>query len=157
LTVLFFILLGGVGLETVSAQGHLAVELGHPVYAVIETAELRGVVTRLSSVKPYTTQQVAELLATMMGHMEAFLPTEQALIRRYAEEFKAGTGVEQSVWKDENGIARAGIRVETTTKLDAGGLYDLMDGSSRPRSRTCGTSIRGGCHTWRQIRFPGFR
>jgi len=95
-----------------------------------ETAELRGVVTRLSSVKPYTTQQVAELLATMMGHMEAFLPTEQALIRRYAEEFKAGTGVEQSVWKDENGIARAGIRVEATTKLDAGGFYDLMDGLS---------------------------
>ena len=130
LAVLFSMLLGGAGLETVSAQGHLAVELGHPVYSVIETAELRGVVTRLSSVKPYTTQQVAELLATMIGHMEAFSPTEQALIRQYAEEFRVGTGVEQSVWKDENGIARAGIRVEATTKLDAGGLYDLMDGSS---------------------------
>jgi len=130
LTVLFSILLGGAGLATVSAQGHLAVELGHPVYSVIETAELRGVITRLSSVKPYTSQQVAELLATMMGHMEAFSPAERALIRQYAEEFKAGTGVEQSLWEDKNGKARAGIRVEATTKLDAGGLYDLIDGSS---------------------------
>jgi len=113
----------------IAAQGHLAVELGHPVYAVIETAELRGVVTRLSSVKPYTSQQVAELLATMMGHMEAFSPAEQALIRQYAQEFKAGAGVEQSLWKDKSGKARAGIRVEATTKFDAGGLYDLISGS----------------------------
>jgi len=130
LVVLFYILLGGAGIGTAFAQGHLAVELGHPVYAVIETAELRGVVTRLSSVKPYTSQQVAELLATMMGHMEAFSPAERALIRQYAQEFKAGTGVEQSLWEDSSGKARAGIRVEATTKLDAGGLYDLIDGSS---------------------------
>jgi hypothetical protein len=128
--VLFTLLLCCAGLSGVSAQGHLAVELGHPVYAVIETAELRGVVTRLSSVKPYTSQRVAELLATMMGHMEAFLPAEQALIRRYAEEFKAGAGVEQSLWNDERGKTRAGIRIEATTKLDAGGLYDLIDDSS---------------------------
>jgi hypothetical protein len=130
LAILFFSFLSCAGLETAFAQGHLAVELGHPVYAVIETAELRGVVTRLSSVKPYTSQQVAELLATMVGHMEAFSSAEQALIRRYAEEFKAGAGVEQSLWHDKSGKARAGIRIEATTKLDAGGLYDLLDGSS---------------------------
>lgn len=131
LAALLFILLSGAGRGTaVFAQGHLAVELGHPVYAVIETAELRGVVTRLSSVKPYTSQQVAELLATMMGHMEAFSPAERALVRQYAEEFKAGAGVEQSLWEDSSGKARAGIRVEATTKLDTGGLYDLLDGSS---------------------------
>ncbi len=110
------------------AQGHLAVELGHPVYSVIETAELRGVVTRLSSVKPYTSQQVAELLATMMGHMEAFLPTEQTLIRLYAQEFKAGNGVETSLWRDAAGTAEVGIRIEATTKLDTGGIYDLIAG-----------------------------
>ncbi len=66
----------------------------------------------------------------MMGHMEAFSPAERALIRQYAQEFKAGTGVEQSLWEDSSGKARAGIRVEATTKLDAGGLYDLIDGSS---------------------------
>ncbi len=111
------------------AQGHLAVELGHPVYAVIETAELRGIVTRLSSVKPYTSQQVAELLATMLGHMDAFSPAEQTMIRQYAKEFAAGKGVETSLWKDAGGIAQAGIRVEATTRFDAGGLYDFVAGS----------------------------
>ncbi|MGB4585902.1 MAG: hypothetical protein WBH66_02505, partial [Rectinemataceae bacterium] len=37
-----------------SPRSHLAVELGHPVYGIIEAAELRGVLSRLSSVKPYT-------------------------------------------------------------------------------------------------------
>lgn len=122
--------LSATGLDTAFAQGHLAVELGHPVYAVIETAELKGVVTRLSSVKPYTSQQVAGFLATMMAHLEAFSPEEQALIRQYAEEFTADTGVERSLWKDSAGKVRAGIRVEATTKLDAGGIYDLIEGSS---------------------------
>ncbi len=112
-----------------AAQGHLAVELGHPVYSVIETAELRGVVTRLSSVKPYTSQQVSELLATMLGHMDAFSPAEQTMIRLYAQEFTAGKGVETSLWKDPKGTAEVGIRVEATTKLDAGGIYDLIEGS----------------------------
>ncbi len=129
LFILGFFTSGG-GPGAAYAQGHLAVELGHPVYAVIETAELRGVVTRLSSVKPYTNQQVAELLAIMMGSMETFSPTEQELIRKYAEEFKTGKGFEQSLWKDSSGVSQAGIRVETTTKLDAGSVYDLMDGSS---------------------------
>ena len=111
------------------AEGHLAVELGHPVYAIIETAEMRGVVARLSSVKPYTNQQVAELLAQILGHMEAFSPPEQALIQHYANEFKAGNGVEQSLWQDAAGTARAGIRVEATTRFGVGGLVDLMDGS----------------------------
>ena len=111
------------------AQGHLAVDLGHPVYAAIETAELRGVVTRLSSVKPYTSQQVAELLAAMLGHMNAFSPAEQTLIRHYAQEFSSGQGIETSLWKDKNSIARAGIRAEATTRLDAGGIYDLVAGS----------------------------
>ena len=111
------------------AEGHLAVELGHPVYAIIETAEMRGVVARLSSVKPYTNQQVAELLAQILGHMEAFSPSEQALIQHYANEFKSGNGVEQSLWQDAAGTARAGIRVEATTRFGVGGLVDLMDGS----------------------------
>lgn len=125
--VFFLFVFGGLG--AAYAQGHLAVDLGHPVYSVIETAELRGMVTRLSSVKPYTSQQVAELLAQMLGHMEAFSPQEQALISQYAEEFKAGKGVEQAIWQDQAGTARAGIRVEATTRLGVGGLVDLLDGS----------------------------
>ena len=127
LVALLFLIAGGSG--TAFAQGHLAVDLGHPVYSVIETAELRGVVTRLSSVKPYTSQQVAELLAQMLGHMEAFSPSEQALIQHYAKEFKAGKGVEQALWQDAAGTARAGIRVEATTRFGVGELVDLMDGS----------------------------
>ncbi len=121
---------GSGGSGAVYAQGHLAVELTHPVYMMIETAELRGVITRLSSVKPYTSQQVADFIAILMGHMEAFSPAEQDLIRKYAEEFKIGKGIEESLWRDRSGIAQAGIRVEEATKLDVAGICDLIDGSS---------------------------
>jgi len=130
LALVCFVVFFGWGLGTVYGQGHLAVELGHPVYQIIDAAELRGVVTRLSSIKPYTHQQIAELLATMIGHMEAFSASEQALIQQYSEQFNAGTAVEQSIWQDVSGKAQVGIRVEATTRLDAGSIYDLIEGSS---------------------------
>lgn len=111
------------------AQGHLAVDLEHPVYAIIETAEMRGVVARLSSVKPYTSQQVAELLAVMMGRMDAFSPSEQAMIQRWFDAFRAGTGVEDAVLKDLATGGKVGIRFESTARLGVGGLIDLLDGS----------------------------
>lgn len=112
-----------------AAQGHLAVELQHPVYAAIEAAEMRGVVARLSSVKPYTSRQIAELLATMMGHPEAFSSAEQGMIRRWFEEFSSGKGIEDAILKDAGTGARVGLRFESTTRLDAGGYWDLLDGA----------------------------
>ncbi|MDH7484164.1 MAG: hypothetical protein QHH01_06020, partial [Spirochaetales bacterium] len=112
-----------------AAQGHLAVELQHPVYAAIEAAEMRGIVARLSSVKPYTSRQIAELLAAMMGHLEAFTPTEQGMIRRWFDEFTSGTGVEDAVLKDAGTGARVGLRFESTTRLDTGGYMDLLEGT----------------------------
>ncbi|MCE5255917.1 MAG: hypothetical protein LLF89_03630, partial [Spirochaetaceae bacterium] len=65
------------------AQKQLAVELTHPVYRIIETAELRGILTKLSSVKPYTRAQVADMLAIIQARMDAFSPVEREMIAAF--------------------------------------------------------------------------
>jgi len=111
----------------VGSPSHLAVELGHPVYGVIETAELRGVLTRLSSVKPYTRAQVAEFLATIQANMDVFSPVERAEIRGIAAEFEDGArgDIGQALWKASNAKAAVGGHIEATGRFDAAGIADL--------------------------------
>jgi hypothetical protein len=58
---------------------------------VIEAAELRGALNRLSSIKPYTRAQVSELLATIQGQLGLFSQMEREEIARLAAEFSAGS------------------------------------------------------------------
>ncbi|MEW6549610.1 MAG: hypothetical protein AB1407_09120 [Spirochaetota bacterium] len=100
-------------LLSLSAQSQLAVELGHPVYATIEAAELRGVLTRLSSVKPYTRSQVAEFLTLMAADLARFSPSEQAEIRSLQAEFSASPKgpASEALWKSPNLKAAVGANV----------------------------------------------
>ncbi|HCO49405.1 MAG TPA: hypothetical protein DIT55_08300, partial [Spirochaetaceae bacterium] len=137
LTAVLFVLMLGVAWAPVAAQpatgseaaaspqSHLAVELGHPVYGIIEAAELRGVLSRLSSVKPYTRAQVAEFLAILQGRMEAFSPAERAEISLLAAEFMDGVkgDIGQALWKASNGKAAVGGNVNATTRIDMAGGY----------------------------------
>jgi len=131
-------------LQAQTSSSRLAVELSHPVYAIIETAELRGVLTRLSSVKPYTSAQVLKFLEAMLTRSEAFSSAERVLIEHYAAEFSRGTGQEKSVLADDHGALRlfpgtgtaaqgssasAGVRFEATTRFGLDGLYDLAAGT----------------------------
>ena len=111
------------------AQSHLAVELGHPVYGIIETAELRGALSRLSSVKPYTRAQVAEFLATIEGRMELFSSAERGMIAAFADEFAPGSFGGAPLWKSENGAAAVGVALEATFRTAPGELVDAVGGS----------------------------
>ncbi|MCE1207464.1 MAG: hypothetical protein LWX00_08685, partial [Spirochaetia bacterium] len=104
--LLFGTAIPGSQLQAQTSSSRLAVELSHPVYAIIETAELRGVLTRLSSVKPYTSAQVLKLLEAMLARPEAFSPAERVLIEHYAVEFSRGTGQEKSLLADDQGSLR---------------------------------------------------
>lgn len=113
-----------------ATRSHLAVELGHPVYAVIEAAELRGAVNRLSSIKPYTRAQVSELLATIQGQLGLFSQMEREEIARLAAEFSAGSkgDIGQALWRASNDRAALGAHIEAAGRLDVAGLADLVAG-----------------------------
>lgn len=151
-----FLLLGAgkpdIQLYAQRSPGHLAVELSHPVYAMIASAELRGVLTRMTSVKPYTSAQVLAFLEAMLAKPGAFSDAELERIAQYAAEFSRGTGQETSVLTDNHGVlqlfpeagrdigaaypgaaypgaARAGVRCEATTRFGLDGLYALAAGT----------------------------
>ena len=107
------------------AQSQLAVELGHPVYGVLEAAELRGVIARLSSVKPYTRAQVADLLAVIQGRMGAFSTVERAEIMALAAEFMDGArgDIGQALWKALDDKAAVGAHIEATGRFGAAGPW----------------------------------
>ena len=121
--LLFFVAIAGLGAQG-ATRSNLAVELGHPVYAVIETAELRGALTRLSSVKPYTRAQIAELLARIQGNMGLFSQAERDEIARLSAEFSTGAkgDIGQAMWRASNDKAAVGAHIEATGRFDAAGV-----------------------------------
>jgi len=127
--LLFFVAIAGLGAQG-ATRSNLAVELGHPVYAVIETAELRGALNRLSSVKPYTRAQVAELLAEIQGQMGLFSQAERDEITRFSAEFSAGAkgDIGQAMWRASNDKAAVGAHIEATGRFDTAGVADLIVG-----------------------------
>ncbi|MCE5255455.1 MAG: hypothetical protein LLF89_01245 [Spirochaetaceae bacterium] len=110
------------------AQKQLAVELIHPVYRIIETAELRGILTKLSSVKPYTRAQVADMLAIIQAHMDAFSPAEREMIAAFVREFATPYDGEP-VWTAKDGMAAVGGRVEADVRADPVGLAEAAAGT----------------------------
>lgn len=112
----------------VFAQEQLAVELTHPVYKIIETAELRGVLSRLSAVKPYTRAQVQDMLAIIQSHMNAFSPAEREIITALVKEFSAPYGGEP-VWVAKDGKAAVGGSVEAAVRTDPVGLAQAAAGT----------------------------
>ena len=117
------------GLAGAFAQSQLAVDLGHPVYSLLASAELRGVIARLSTVKPYTRGQVADYLTSMESRMDAFSPAEREWITSFSEEFAPENFGVSPILNLENGKVVAGARIEATTRLGAGGIADLMAGT----------------------------
>ena len=119
----------------VFAQEQTAVDLTHPVYRIIETAELRGVLSRLSAVKPYTRAQVADMLATIQAHMDAFSPAEREIIAGFVKEF-ASPYTGNPVWTSEDGRAAVGGNIEAHLRAEPVKLIQAATGAS-------GTSAAG--------------
>jgi hypothetical protein len=118
---------------SLSAQSQLSVELGHPVYEVIQTAEIKGVLSRLSSVKPYTRSQVVEFLAVISANLLEFSPLEQIAIRDLASEFSSsipGGVAANALWKSPN--LKAALGANIVAEARAGTVATLSTESAAP-------------------------
>ena len=122
------------------AQQQTAVDLTHPVYRIIETAELRGVLSRLSAVKPYTRSQVADMLATIQAHMDAFSPAERKIIEGLVQEF-ASPYAGSPVWTSEDGMAAVGGNIEAHLRVEPVQL--IQAATSASGTSASGTSTSG--------------
>ena len=77
------------------AQSRLAVDLTDPVYQLLELGELKGALSRLSAVKPYSRSEVLRLLERMWQHRELLNPREREILEWTRERI----GAAPSGWK----------------------------------------------------------
>lgn len=62
---------------------HLAVPLSDPAYDLVRIGEIRGVLTRLSAVRPFTTAQIRGYLEEMLEAGDAFTEQERGVISHH--------------------------------------------------------------------------
>ena len=105
------------------AQSHISVPLGHPVYHVIEQAQLRGLHRFLPSVRPYTRAQVLSIITEILHNdsnrrFGGLTPQERRILQRFQQDLNPerdglnltrGTISTEHYWNDVYFSAEFGI------------------------------------------------
>lgn len=128
------------------AQTHSSVSLNNHVYYILEQAEMRGLVSPLSGVRPFTRNVVIRAINEILESPQSargLNSTERAILEQYLERFsipEPGLNLRQGRWAGET---TTGAR-ETRFSADAGvsmsiegsaGLFPALD------SRYFGTEV----------------
>ncbi|MBN1834517.1 MAG: hypothetical protein JW820_01640 [Spirochaetales bacterium] len=101
-----------------SAQTHLAVDVRDPVYRLIELGELKGALSRLSAVRPYSRSTVVRLLEAMWAERSRFSAREQQVLEETLERF----AVPKTGWRHGNvsyGSASRTVQVGGDSRVEA--------------------------------------
>lgn len=108
---------------SLSAQTRLSVDINEPVYTFIEMAEVKGILTKVSQVKPYTNQDIVRMLARIKAR--EFMLTERertildSFIRQYQSTFRSEATIGEQLLRtgsvdvgDANNNMRFGIKFD---------------------------------------------
>ncbi len=142
LVVIAFVLACGI---SASAQTHLSVDVEDPVYRLIELGELKGALSRLSAVRPYSHSQVVRLLNAMWDRRSVFSAVEQQILQETMERFHVSrTGVKHGNISHSAGVRtfQAGSDFKSNLRLnvhEAGQWY--LDSATR-------AYLRGDLASW---------
>jgi hypothetical protein len=120
-TLLVILLLALVAARS-PAQSHLAVDLKDPVYPLLELGELKGLLSRLSAVRPYSLSEILRLLDRMWERRELLSPREQEIL----EQTRLRLGSSPSGWRagairygQEGRNVQAGVDVRSEIRVNA--------------------------------------
>ena len=74
------------------AQTHIAVPLGHPVYTVLEQAQMRGLCGFLPPTRPYSRSQIISIINSILNNDEErrfgrLTETEKKILEQYKQDF----------------------------------------------------------------------
>jgi len=125
------------------AQTHLSVPLGHPVYEVIEQAQMRGLLRHLPSARPFTRAQVLSFLDEIL-HSDAELrfgrltDAERGIIRRFQQDLAPSfSGFDRTrgtlSFENENNAVRFSGQLGFGFNLDfSGSVFPIAGGFQGP-------------------------
>jgi hypothetical protein len=98
-------------------QSHLAVDIKDPVYPLLELGELKGALSRVSAVRPFSRSEILRLLERMWEHRELFNPREQEIL----EQTRARLGSSPSGWRAGSlRTGREGLNVQAGADFRSG-------------------------------------
>ena len=104
------------------AQKQLSVDLQDSVYQLLDMGELRGVLSRLSAVRPYSRSRVVELLERMWDSRERFSGAEQTVLADALQRFG----------EEPTGLSRGNVSYR---RADGAGARLQVGGDARSRVR----------------------
>lgn len=94
------------------AQENLAIPLDHPVYTLLEIAELKGAIDSLSKAKPYSVSRIIGYLEMALEDQELWKEDEITIIRDFLKNFK----------NQKNGITHGNIHAQGDMGSIKGGI-----------------------------------
>jgi len=122
------------------ATTHLSIPLGHRVYTILASAETRGIINPISTIKPYTRSVVVSNLETVLQH-PALSSGERLEVEQMLQNLKVSfespqtssellqRGSYASYWEEYKLGVAFGVDVESTLthSLTTRGMYDLRN------------------------------
>ncbi len=109
-------------------QDSLGVDLTDPVYKLIEMGQLRGVLTRVSQVKPYSRRQVESYLQEMESNSAEFSGAERRVLNEVATRFRrkwAGVKYGNFAFEEEGMTGQFGVQGSTDGRVNTDNLTDI--------------------------------
>ena len=136
---LFLCILTLIFLVSITAQTHISVPLGHPVYHVIEQAQMRGLLALQPSVRPYSRARVLVLIDEILNNNEnirfgRLSSQEREILLDFRQTFDPGrngldlirgTYFVDHVWNDVYFSAEVGLGVDM---VFGAGIYPDEEG-----------------------------
>jgi hypothetical protein len=137
--VLCFIFSVSIGSNNIAAQTHISVPLGHPVYTVLEQAQMRGLCAFLPGVKPYSKASILLIIEEILNTDEnrrfgGLTETERRILEQFKHDFSPerggldlirGTISTEHDWNDVYFSAEFGFGMEMTF---AGAYFPVAGG-----------------------------
>jgi len=119
-----YILAGVVSLTPVFSQAHTAVNLDSQVYYVLEQAEMRGLCSPLSGVRPYTRSVVLAAINEILNsdNSKKLNGTERGILEQYLDGFakpKTGLDWQRGAWYKESYLGKNDILLSANIGVGA--------------------------------------
>ncbi len=86
-------------LQTITSAEFLSVPLTDPIYQVLESAQIRGLIDRLPSSKPYSNHTVENSLRDLLRKKDNLSTIEIQIVENYLEDHNIETKKEQNIFQ----------------------------------------------------------
>ncbi|HKM07437.1 MAG TPA: hypothetical protein VJ869_10640, partial [Sphaerochaeta sp.] len=99
-TILVLVIIGVIGILPLASAIHTSIPIEHRVYRILDVAEIRGLIKRQVSARPFSAKKVLVLLAEIQSQDEKLSKAEKQELASLIQEFDRSYGLDPSSISD---------------------------------------------------------